>query len=259
MVFKINDTLYAVNGSIINTIFVLEQPVTHVPMTNNHVHGIINVRGDVVPVVDMRVLFGMSTSKENCDGFTSMLEQRKEDHRKWVLALRESIKNNVDFKLATSPHGCAFGKWYDMFKSDNIEIEHIFRQIDEPHQMLHECAAMLHEQRQTSGGTGIDEETQKAIEVTIETYMPTLIGLLTQLQECYKNAFRQMVIVLQHENVQIGILVDEVVEVVDIENVFSLREDTTTHRSRFVYGVGSIPEYEKDILMLDVDAVIKNN
>lgn len=256
--FKVNDTLYAVSGEIINTIFVLEQPVTRVPMTKQHVHGIINVRGDVVPVVDLRVLFGLTTAKQNAEEFSQMLDHRKQDHIDWVNALKESAENKTEITLETDPHKCAFGKWYDSFKTDKIEIEHILRKIEEPHRKLHASAIDASHCSRKHDQCERDECLMVVVERAVGDYVEEILRLIDELKDAYVASTRQMVIVLQHENIQIGILVDEVVEVVDIESVFSLRNDTS-HQSRFVYGIGSIEEYKKDILMLDVNAIVSDN
>lgn len=251
--------MYAVSGEIINSIFVLEQPVTRVPMTKQHVHGIINVRGDVVPVVDMRVLFGLPTAKQNLEAFSDMLEHRKQDHVNWVKALNDCVENQSEFKLAVDPHQCAFGRWYDEFKTDKIEVEHVLRKIEEPHRKLHECAKDVNNCKQNHDECQKSECLKSVLDRAIKVHAPAVLALIDELKEAFLSSTRQMVIVLQYDNIQIGILVDEVFEVVDIDTVFSLRQDTTAHQSRFVYGIGSVEEYKKDVLMLDVGAIVTNN
>lgn len=44
-------------------------PITAIPQTPSHVKGVINLRGQVIPVVDIRTLFGMDTkeiTEETC-------------------------------------------------------------------------------------------------------------------------------------------------------------------------------------------------
>ncbi|MFZ2537496.1 MAG: chemotaxis protein CheW [Oscillospiraceae bacterium] len=255
--FKINDVMYAVNGSMINSIFVLEQPVTCVPMTESHVRGIINVRGDIVPIVDMRVLFELPTAEQNYQEFKKMIEDRKQDHLNWVEALRNYIENDVPFKLATDPHECAFGKWYDTFETNDPSVIHYLRQVEEPHNKLHACAEEAINCKRNCDECKREECLKVILKSAFEIYVPNLLKLIDHVREAYSASSKQMVIVLQEGAVQMGILVDEVVEVTDINEIFSLKEMPNTHRSPFVYGVGTVEHIEKEILMLDVSAVVK--
>lgn len=260
LIFKIDEVLYAVNGETINTIFVLDQPVTRVPMTESHIKGIINVRGEVVPLVDIRTLFGMPTADQEKNVFEAMIESRKQDHLNWVAALKESVHEGTEFKLALDPHKCKFGKWYDNFQSTHTELSFALRQIDEPHQKLHACAA---EALDTCAECKSDSDQFKhangILEKLEKEYVPTLLGLMDQMVESHSSAAKQMVVILQKDKTQIGVLVDEVMEVTDIVEVCPLDDITNTHHSRFVHGVGSAEQYEKDILMLDVDQIVNNS
>ncbi len=255
--FKINDVMYAVNGSMINSIFVLEQPVTCVPMTESHVRGIINVRGEIVPIVDMRVLFELPTAEQNNRDFAEMIEKRKQDHLNWVDALRTSAENGTPFTLAISPHECAFGKWYDTFETNDQSVIHYLKQVDEPHTKLHACAEEVANCAQKCDDCDREECVRVVLKNAFEVYVPNLLKLIDQVRDAHSASSKQMVIVLQEEAVQMGILVDSVVEVAEINEVFSLKEMPSSHRSPFVYGVGTVEHFEKEILMLDVSAVVK--
>ncbi len=57
VVFNLSDEAYGVNiGSVRETIRM--QAITQVPRTPDYVEGVINLRGKVIPVVDMRKRFG---------------------------------------------------------------------------------------------------------------------------------------------------------------------------------------------------------
>jgi len=46
--------------SLINTIYINQQSITEVPGLPSYLRGLINMRGSVVPVMDVRVRFGLS-------------------------------------------------------------------------------------------------------------------------------------------------------------------------------------------------------
>lgn len=56
--FRLNQEYYGVN---INNVENIERvlPITRIPYTLNYVRGVINLRGIIVPVVDLRARFGL--------------------------------------------------------------------------------------------------------------------------------------------------------------------------------------------------------
>lgn len=59
MTFKLGDELFAINVSQVRE--VLEVPlITKIPNTPDYMSGVVNVRGQSVPVVDLRLRFGLS-------------------------------------------------------------------------------------------------------------------------------------------------------------------------------------------------------
>lgn len=249
LIFKIDDVLYAVNGETINSIFVLDQPVTRVPMTGSHIKGIINVRGEVVPLVDVRILFGISTIDDEQERFADMLEKRKQDHLNWVDALENAVNEETEFSLTTDPHKCKFGKWYDSFEPQNTELKHVYHLIDDPHRLLHASA-------EHALSTTTKEDALEIVKTAKEEHVTRLLGLIDQMQTAYNVATRQMVVILQRDKTQIGIIVDEVMEVTDVEEVCSLDDVSNVRHSRFVRGVGNAEQYTRDILMIDVDQIV---
>ncbi|HOX12262.1 MAG TPA: chemotaxis protein CheW, partial [Spirochaetales bacterium] len=60
--FFLGQEQYAVNVSRVEVVLEM-QNVTRVPKAPPHMRGVINHRGSVVPVVDLRMRFGMGPSK----------------------------------------------------------------------------------------------------------------------------------------------------------------------------------------------------
>jgi purine-binding chemotaxis protein CheW len=58
LTFHLDNEVFAVDVARVREILEYSS-VTRVPKTQNYLRGVINLRGSVVPVVDMRVLFGL--------------------------------------------------------------------------------------------------------------------------------------------------------------------------------------------------------
>lgn len=66
VVFHVADELYAVDIAAVEGIIKM-QPITNVPHAPKFVEGVTNLRGTVLPVVDMRQRFGLALMEETKD------------------------------------------------------------------------------------------------------------------------------------------------------------------------------------------------
>jgi len=60
--FKLKDEYFATNVSKVLTILEMK-PITKVPNSPTYMRGVINLRGNVLPVIDMRIKFGMPATE----------------------------------------------------------------------------------------------------------------------------------------------------------------------------------------------------
>jgi hypothetical protein len=111
--------------------------IVRVPNMPDYIRGVINLRGRVMPLVDLRKRLGMASATEEVDGFCNLMTQREQDHRNWVAELEASVQGHREFKLTTDPHKCAFGKWYDTYQTDNAWIAALLKKFDKPHKKIH--------------------------------------------------------------------------------------------------------------------------
>ena len=68
------------------------------------------------------------------------LDETIGDHLRWLNDLSDQFLLGKPFEGELDPHKCDFGKWYDVFNSNDSEIEKIYRAIEQPHNNLHYSA-----------------------------------------------------------------------------------------------------------------------
>lgn len=66
LTFRLTEELYALDVSKVREVLEVI-PITTVPKTPAHMKGVINVRGSVVPVIDMRLRLGMAAAANTVD------------------------------------------------------------------------------------------------------------------------------------------------------------------------------------------------
>ena len=91
LTFKLDHEVFAVDVAKVREILDFT-PATKVPGTPEFMRGVINVRGNVVPVVDMRLKFGMSKTEKTVDTCIVVMEISVDDEHSVLGALVDSVQ-----------------------------------------------------------------------------------------------------------------------------------------------------------------------
>ena len=78
VVFDLAGEIYGVNIETVREIIRM-QPVTFVPDAPDFVEGVINLRGRVIPVIDLRRRFGLTVSEETNESRVLVVDSEGED------------------------------------------------------------------------------------------------------------------------------------------------------------------------------------
>ncbi|MGA4604564.1 MULTISPECIES: CZB domain-containing protein [Pseudoalteromonas] len=120
-----------------------EENLTDLPNDNPSFLGVKDYMGVPTPIFDLGIILNKRSSYETNQELVSMLKQREQDHKEWLVALEASIFNDVPFTKAKDPKQCAFGQWYYGFKTDNDDLKALLKRFEEPHAKLHSLADRL--------------------------------------------------------------------------------------------------------------------
>jgi purine-binding chemotaxis protein CheW len=91
LTFRLADEVFAVDVAKVREILDFT-PATKVPGTPDFMRGIINVRGNVVPVVDMRLKFGLTKTEKTVDTCIVVLEIVVDEETTVLGALVDSVQ-----------------------------------------------------------------------------------------------------------------------------------------------------------------------
>ncbi|MBF0135774.1 MAG: chemotaxis protein CheW [Magnetococcales bacterium] len=95
LTFTLDNEIFAVDIAKVRE--VLEYTaITHVPRTPEFMRGIINLRGKVVPVVDMRMKFSMAESERTVNTCIIIVEIVQDETVRQIGALADSVKEVMD-------------------------------------------------------------------------------------------------------------------------------------------------------------------
>lgn len=110
--FILNQEHFAVNVS--KVIEILEVPkLTKVPRAPEYLKGVINLRGNVLPVIDTRVKFGMPPTENTIDTCVVVMDIDIEDETLTVGALVDSVKEVLEIPEDTIKPSPTIGSDYN--------------------------------------------------------------------------------------------------------------------------------------------------
>lgn len=100
LTFKLEDEVYATDIAQVREVLEYSR-VTKVPRTPEYMRGVINLRGHVVPVLDLKLRFGMSRTEQTVNTCVIIVEVQIEGEKTIIGALADSVQEVIDMDAST--------------------------------------------------------------------------------------------------------------------------------------------------------------
>ena len=106
LTFKLEEEVFALDVSKVREILEYTS-VTKVPQTPEFMRGVINLRGSVVPVVDLRLKFGMSRTEQTINTCIIVVEVDMDGETTILGTLADSVQEVIEMEpeqIEPAPH-----------------------------------------------------------------------------------------------------------------------------------------------------------
>ena len=97
LTFKIDEEIFAANVSKVISILELSK-ITKIPRTPDFIRGVINLRGVVLPIVDLRIKFGLTPTEFTSNTCILVLEINIESSSVNIGALVDSVQEVLEIE-----------------------------------------------------------------------------------------------------------------------------------------------------------------
>ncbi len=253
VIAQLNTRLFALNCAAVREMVIMPE-VCEVPGVPDYVRGVINLRGRVTPLVDLRRRLGLCSAHEETEELCALMEQRAQDHKRWLDELEASVKEKRRFALARDPHQCAFGKWYDNFKTDNILLSGFLKKFDAPHKKIHELADEVERLLEK----GCAEQALEMFAHARAGVLSTMLGLFVDFQQMIRDTHREIAVVLHGQAGAYAVSVDSVasVERLAAADMEELSGKGLEQRSGLVTSVAKRAKGGGLVLILATDSIM---
>ena len=106
LTFNLADEVFAVDVGRVREILEITS-ITKVPQTPDFMRGVINLRGSVVPVIDMRLKFGMTETERTVNTCIIVVEVTMDGETVVIGSLADSVQEVIEMESAqieAAPH-----------------------------------------------------------------------------------------------------------------------------------------------------------
>jgi len=97
LTFKLDEEIFALDIAKVREVLDFTA-ITKVPRTPEFMRGVINLRGNVVPVVDMRLKFGMTRTEKTVNTCIIIVEISLDGDKTILGALADSVQEVIDLE-----------------------------------------------------------------------------------------------------------------------------------------------------------------
>ena len=156
LTFKLDGESFATEISKVKEVLEYTQ-VTPVPRSPEFMQGVINLRGSVVPVVDLRLQFGMPAVVQTVDTCIIIIEVNIEGTSTVLGALADSVQEVINLKPEQLESAPSFG-----VRVNNDFIQHMGKLEDRFVIVLNMNKVFSNEQINKVGQTGADNNETEA-------------------------------------------------------------------------------------------------
>jgi purine-binding chemotaxis protein CheW len=253
VLFHVKESLYAVSSEHVDEIVVLPK-VAGVPDLPSEIRGVINLRGKVIQVIDLRVKLGLPSAKTELDALVQLLHDREQDHRNWLGELEACVREHRPFKMARDPHACKFGLWFDKFQTDDRLLAMALKKMDAPHQTIHATAdavLQMAERGDMQGATELLAERRN-------NELARLMKLFEEARRVLRENYRELAVVLSRGDKSFAISIDrvEAVERIPEESVEPMPATMAGHAREHHWRLGQRAGTRQTILLFHEDFLL---
>lgn len=253
VLFRLNKQIYGIPASSTQEMITIPD-VTPIPRAPEHVRGLINLRGSVIAMIDLRLKLGQPTIDQETDVFIANMHKREQEHVDWLDALQHTIDTGEIFTKERDPHRCAFGKWYDGFHTENPQLSGLFLRFDAPHRGIHAAADQVEAQLRQ----GHKEKAQEVLQNVRDTHEEQLHHLFREMEEAFRNIRQEVAIVVEHSDTVLAITVDSVesVEPLQANSIEDLPGDMGAEKNYIVSMLGRRSSDNSPVLIPDLGRIV---
>ena len=247
--FKLGVEEFAFQMERVREILRVSRP-SEVPGTPKHVLGVLTVRGNILPVIDLRVMLGLNNLESEVVAEATEVSAR---FKAWLTAAVETVRSGAGKIDASGAE--AVRKWMAARNTSSEALMGILSKMRTANDRLLRGVSLL--QGLVSAEPG---KTQEHFEREVAPSSQQVITLLDEFQKSVKENIRedQRLIVVQTRGSLLALLVDKVREVLKMpkRQIDPAPQNLAETKNVELSGIAKLENGKRLIMLLDADHLI---
>lgn len=240
LIFTLCGNAFAVNSEYVNGIEMKSEKITPLPQAPDIYCGMVERRGDVYPLLNMRKVFGFKSLDEELGDFKKLVEDKIAEEKAWFKNLVSQLENGGNAHIMKEQNNSKFfDKLTEYNSALSTKIEKAKGAYNELSGILNEIPAAAPEEKETL--------LNRAKNEAFRNVLTTLDGIV----KAQENSFRETVVVLTENDNSLGLLVDQVLAVDKIYSVSGSERMRTLMQSKYFLGVAKNEKIDLEILIIN--------
>jgi len=248
--FKLGLEEFAFHMDRVREILRVERP-SEVPDTPKHVLGVLTVRGKILPVIDLRVMLGLSSLETEVVAEATELCAR---FKTWLTAAGETMRSGAD-KLDVSGAETV-RKWMADSNTSSQALQNVIGKMRAANDRLLRGVA------QTQSLAAEPARAREHFQQEVEGSGQQVIKLFAEFENNVKENIRedQRLIVVQTHGSLLALLVDKVREVLNMpkRQIDPPPQHLSENRNLELSGIAKLENGKRLIMLLDANHLVKD-
>ena len=249
--FKLGLEEFAFQMERVREILRVQRP-SEVPGTPKHVLGVLTVRGNILPVIDLRVMLGLSSLESEVVAEATDLGAR---FKAWLSAAAETVRSGAGKLDASGAE--TVRKWMADCTTSSETLMEVLSKMRTANDRLLRGVAQIQSLTVSEPAKALEYFQQEAA-----ASAQLVIQLVEEFQNSVKENIRedQRLIVVQTNGSLLALLVDKVREVLNMpkRQIDPPPQNLSETRNVELSGIAKLENGKRLILLLDADHLIKD-
>jgi purine-binding chemotaxis protein CheW len=249
--FKLGQEEFAFQMERVREILRVERP-SKVPGTPKHVLGVLTVRGNILPVIDLRVMLGLSNLESEVVAEVTDLGER---FKAWLTAAGETVRSGAGKIDASGAE--TVRQWMAACNTSSQALMEVLSKMRTANDKLLRGVAQIQ-----SLAAADPAKAQSFFHQEVDASAQQVIGLLDEFKSSVKENIRedQRLIVVQTHGSLLALLVDKVREVLNMpkRQIDPPPQHLSETRHVELSGIAKLENGKRLIMLLDANHLIKD-
>ena len=259
--FWIGDELFAIDIDNILSVTQDMDKLLQPPVKSRGLMGVINYMDVPVAVYNFAEMLNIPSTRYIKSGLVDLLNEREQDHIDWLDALEKSLMDDIPFEKARDPHMCAFGKWYDKFKTRDEALTDIMAHFDKPHKEIHALADELLDLKEN----GMLDDALEKLRIARITTLGNLKKYFSHARSQIEESMHNVVINITNDGSKplVALQIDEIHEVMnfnqsDLRSLDKMGLEAVLEMEGLFKGYLGSQDNRSSCLLLDSDNLLSS-